>query len=448
MKEILRTIPIEQNTHVGYIVKLDPTEEQKEIFNRYFKICKYVYNLGIDLQEEYGKTHKDEKGNSLYMSLYPLNNKFNELKNENPDYQWLLDICNSTTMTLILQDVVTAYDKYRNPVLRNKHPRKKDNNSNLQFPTRAERMTICNREIFISSIGWIKYYNSYGDEIIGTGNNTKKYGGKYIHYCNPRISFNGINYILSFTIPVNMGYNINSYDKYAGNPEWQKKPYSKAIGIDVGLRRDKWIVDSTGYTLIRPNNKKENKKIKQLNQKLSRQLKANNKESSKNTEKTTKEINKYYNKRTNRRRNEINNYTNKLLDLKPEAVVMESIKVNRFIIHDNEKDNTMHQTRINNLVKDAALYDSMQIIENKLTANGIPVYHVPNNYPSSQICSRCGYRYKIENTDIYKCPNCGLVINRDYNAALNLASQAYLKSVVQRIEYPIKRLRSIVKRIK
>ena len=28
MKEILRTIPIEQNTHVGYIVKLDPTEQQ------------------------------------------------------------------------------------------------------------------------------------------------------------------------------------------------------------------------------------------------------------------------------------------------------------------------------------------------------------------------------------------------------------------------------------
>ena len=445
MKEILRTIPIEQSTHVEYIVKLDPTEQQIEIFNRYFEICKYVYNLGIDLQEEYIKTHEGK-----YMRLIDLNNHFNYLKNNNPKYQWLSKrgLCDSTTMKLVLQDVVNAYEFERDPRrIKNHHPKKKDDSSNLQFPTRPERMNIDEYEIRIPSIGWVKYYNSYGDEIIGTGKNDRKDNKyKYIHYCNSRISFNGIDYTLSFTIPIDINYNINSYNKYAGNPEWQQKPYSRAIGIDVGLRRDKWMVDSTGYTLVRPSSDKEDKKIEILNQKLDRQSIANDNNSTKNIEKTKVEINKYYKKKTNRRRNEINNYANRLLNLKPEAVVMESIKVENIVMHNNEKDYTSHKKRLNNLIQEASLYDSMQIIENKLTANGIPVYHVPADYPSSQICSRCGHRYKIKDTDIYECPNCGLVINRDYNAALNLASQAYLKSVVQRPICPVIRLKSIVKK--
>ena len=350
-------------------------------------------------------------------------------------------------MKLVLQDVIIAYECEKNKNMINRHAAKKtEDNANFQFPIRPERITINNSNIYIPSIGWVKYYNSYGDEIIGTGNIDKKYGGKYIHYCNPRVSFNGIDYILSFTIPVDINYNINSYDKYAENPEWQQKPYSRAIGIDVGLRRDKWMVDSTGYTLVRPSNDKEDKKIKILNQKLDRQSIANDNKSTKNIEKTKVEINKYYKKKTNRRRNEINNYTNKLLDLKPEAVVMESIKVQDIIKDANCKDNNTHKRKLNYLIHEAALYDSMQIIENKLTANGIPVYHVPTDYPSTQTCSRCGHRYKIGDTDIYRCPNCGLVINRDYNAALNLASQAYLKSVVQRSICPVIRLKSIVKK--
>ena len=269
---------------------------------------------------------------------------------------------------------------------------------------------------------------------------------RYLHYVNPRISFNGIDYILSFSLPKSELNNINSYNKFAGNPEWQQKSYSKAIGIDVGLRRDKWIVDSTGYTLIRPSNDKEDTKTQLLHQKLNNQLNANNNISTKNIEKTKVKLNKYYKKRTDRRRNEINNYTNRLLELKPEAVVMESIKVDEIIMHNDEEVNNRHKARKNNLARDAALYDSMQIIEKKLTANNIPVLHVDNQYPSSQICSRCGNRYKPGKGDIYKCPNCGLEINKDYNAALNLASQAYLKCVVQRITCPIIRLKSIVKK--
>ena len=48
-------------------------------------------------------------------------------------------------------------------------------------------------------------------------------------------------------------------------------------------------------------------------------------------------------------------------------------------------------------------------------------------YPSSKTCSNCGNRLYNDNKltlkdRTYKCKVCGLVIDRDYNASLNLAN--------------------------
>ena len=43
-------------------------------------------------------------------------------------------------------------------------------------------------------------------------------------------------------------------------------------------------------------------------------------------------------------------------------------------------------------------------------------------YPSTQLCSNCGARHKMELTArTYKCPHCGLSLDRDLNAAINLS---------------------------
>ena len=43
----------EINNYVGYKVEIFPTEEQKSIFNRYFGTARYVYNLGIDIDNNF-----------------------------------------------------------------------------------------------------------------------------------------------------------------------------------------------------------------------------------------------------------------------------------------------------------------------------------------------------------------------------------------------------------
>ena len=51
------------------------------------------------------------------------------------------------------------------------------------------------------------------------------------------------------------------------------------------------------------------------------------------------------------------------------------------------------------------------------------VIKVPSNYPSSQLCSKCGYQNRnVKDLSIRKwnCPECGSIHNRDINASINI----------------------------
>lgn len=65
----------------------------------------------------------------------------------------------------------------------------------------------------------------------------------------------------------------------------------------------------------------------------------------------------------------------------------------------------------------------LNMLEYKLADRGKYFVKVDKWYPSSQLCSCCGKQKKHTLAErIYKC-NCGLVINRDYNAAINIKNE-------------------------
>ena len=65
----------------------------------------------------------------------------------------------------------------------------------------------------------------------------------------------------------------------------------------------------------------------------------------------------------------------------------------------------------------------LQMLEYKLSERGKYLVKVDKWYPSSQICSCCGQRKKLKLKDrIYNC-SCGLVIDRDRNAAINILQE-------------------------
>lgn len=432
----------EIGTHVGYKIEIYPTEEQKSIFNKYFGAARYVYNLGIDIQ----KKHIKETGN--YMSFYSLNKEFIKLKRKK-EYSWLTKF-DATSLKLVLQDVVNAYNLHKKNSKYFGDPRyKSKKKAKAQFPIRADNMRIHESDdVYISSIGYAKCYNSYGNNIIGNSNKDCLLSMKYLKYANPRITKKGAKYYLSFTIPKDDIFNINSYQYYGGNPQWQEQTSSKAIGIDVGLKHDKWLKDSTGRTVQRPKCEKEKNRIKFYEQKLNRQYETNkvreprtfkNRQPlkdciSKNMQKTKDKLNKLYDKIANKKYNVIHEYCKELLKQKPEAVVMEDIKVLSLVISNEDMNCNFEKHKKNDLLFDASLFKTRLIIENTMVNNGIKVIYADSQYPSSQICSNCGHRQKLNvNTKYYRCPECGMIMDRDLNAAINLSKLAYLKCPVKRL---------------
>ena len=66
----------------------------------------------------------------------------------------------------------------------------------------------------------------------------------------------------------------------------------------------------------------------------------------------------------------------------------------------------------------------LKLLEYKLNDRGKYFVKVDKWFPSSQICSGCGAVHKIELSErTYICPDCGKVIDRDLNAAINIRNE-------------------------
>lgn len=427
----MKTVDFNDNSTKGYKLRLYPNKKQRRLLFDYFKMSRFVYNECIDMQEEHHEKNKNDKR----LSYETLDNIFINMKKENK-YNWL----NKYSVDSIrgsIRDCCKAYNNYDNNKKKYKKPRIKNYNSKKQFYSRPDRMSITDDYVKLSKIGKIKYCNSYGDEILGNGYN-KIAHQKYLNYYNSRISYDGSDFYLSFTIPKDQDHQINSYTRFSGKEEWLKQEIyeNESIGIDVGIRNEKWMVDSTGRTVERPDSSSLRKRISRNERKYQRQKDTNLKKNpsffkyhpngSKNMQKTRARINKDYAKISNRRHNVIHEYACDLIELKPKTIVMEAPMTQRLVRANNRKSNK-GKRKSNQMIYDAALFESTMIIERKAINNGIEVIRADSGFPSSQICSCCGHRQDIGRKQIYRCPVCGTVINRDLNAAINLANYLHIK---------------------
>ena len=108
----------------------------------------------------------------------------------------------------------------------------------------------------------------------------------------------------------------------------------------------------------------------------------------------------------------INQITTKIVKTKPSRVVMEDLNIKGM----------MKNKHLSKTVAEQCLYDFKMKMKYKCEFYGIEFVEADRYYPSSKLCSCCGSIKKdLKLKDrIYKC-SCGLNINRDYNASINLS---------------------------
>ena len=180
------------------------------------------------------------------------------------------------------------------------------------------------------------------------------------------------------------------------------------IGIDLGVKD--FIVTSDGEVFENLHFKKsESKKLIKIQKQLS--CKENN---SNNRNKVRIKLAKLYKRITDKKQYYLHQISNYLID-ENQVICMEDLNVKGMIRNHKLAGN----------IQELNFGEFKRMLEYKAKWYGRKLIFVDRFYPSSKTCNHCGYvNKKLKLSDRqWVCPNCGEIIERDYNAALNIRDE-------------------------
>ena len=193
----------------------------------------------------------------------------------------------------------------------------------------------------------------------------------------------------------------------------------RIVGIDLGIKDV--VITSDGEKI--KNEKiieKYEKRIKRKQRELARREKG-----SSNYYKTKRKLAILFQKLKNARKYFIHQITKKLV-LENDIIVSETLKVKEML----------EEKRFSKFLSDASLSKICSILKQKASYYGKRYIQIDSYYPSSQKCSRCGYKNeKVKNLSVrnWVCPECGSYHDRDINASQNIlfaGIKKYMKELI------------------
>ena len=363
----------------GYKIRLLPTLEQEILIKKSIGVSRFVYNWCLDKQLNSDKFINDNK----------LRKELTKLKRTD-NYCWLNEVgCNVIKQSA--KDLCNAYKKFINRTAGK--PKFKKKGISNSFYVNYESMKRTKIGVRCEKIGDIKTSERL-PKLIPDG-----------HYMNPHIVFDGKYYYITFSMEINIKLKENT---------------SKIIGIDLGIKSFAVCSDGTIYKNINKTHtvKKLNKKLRRLQRCISKKYlknKADNKFiKTRNIIKLEYKIKLTHRRIKNIRENYIHQITARLVKTKPSRIVVEDLNIKGML----------KNKHLSKAIAEQCFYKFMSVLGYKCDWNNIELLKADRFYPSSKLCSCCGNIKKdLKLKDrVYKCFFCGLSIDRDFNASLNLAN--------------------------
>lgn len=180
------------------------------------------------------------------------------------------------------------------------------------------------------------------------------------------------------------------------------------IGIDLGVKD--FIVTSDGEVFENLHFKKsESKKLIKIQKQLSRKQNGSN-----NKNKARIKLAKLYKRITDKKQYYLHQVSNTLIN-ENQVICMEDLNVKGML----------KNHKLAGSIQEMSFYEFKRILEYKANWYGRKLIFVDRFYPSSKTCNHCGYvNKKLKLSDRqWVCPDCGEIIERDYNAALNIRDE-------------------------
>lgn len=373
----------------GYRIRIYPTKEQEKLIWDHIHASRFIWNYMLDLQiRNYNNGGKFITDYSMHKLLTPMRKQ--------SEYLWL----NNVSIHMLQRtcgDLSCAYKYFF--IKQNGFPKfKSRKHSKSSFPASSDNFYFKNNFVHIQKIGKIKYKSDFMFPY-----------GKGHKYLNIRVSFVDNKYFVSFAMECEKQTPIlNEY----------------ALGIDLGIK-ELAVVACNGKQFIYHNINKS-KKIRDLQKRISYYQKAvfRKYEQSKkrNNGKYVKTNNiikqedllrKLFTKKSNIHKNYIHQVTHEIISMLPKSIIMENLNV----------AGMLKNRHISPSLQEQCFYIFKEQIKYKALWSDIEFYQADRFFPSSKTCSCCGAIKKdLKLSDrVYVCNECGLIIDRDYNAAINLS---------------------------
>ena len=381
-------------------VMLLPNNKQQTKLFQYANAARFAYNWALAREQE------NYKNDGKFIYDGDLRKEFTQLK-KTDEYAWINNISNNVTKQAI-KDACDSYKRFFKEY--SNFPKfKSRKHSTPSFYQDNVKIQFTDTHVKIEGFALSKKKNKQKLNYVRLAEHSRI--PTNCKYSNPRFKYDGLNWYVTVGIECENDITILS---------------NEGIGIDLGIKDLAICSNNETYKNINKNKqiKKLEKQKRRLQRSISRKYEKNKKggryHKTNNIIKSEKKFLKLNHRLTNIRQNYLHQITSEIIKRKPSFICIEDLNVSGM----------MNNRHLSKAIQQQKFYEFRRQIEYKSAWNNIPVIVADRFFPSSKLCSCCGNIKKdLKLSDrIYKC-ECGNIIDRDYQAALNL--KAYGERILE-----------------
>jgi putative transposase len=362
---------------LSHKIELDANNIQQGYFRKACGIARFTYNWAL---EEWNRQFQE----GLKPSALALKKQFNAIKNE--QFPWISEVLRDAN-SQPFSNLDRAFVNFFNGT--GKYPVFKKRGVNDSFYIANDKFRLEGKKIRIPKLGWIRMREHL------------RFSGKILSATVSRMAnkwFVAVNIQLDTTPAVNKSHVV--------------------VGVDLGVRQLATLSDGTVVEGPKPH-RALLKRLRRLNQSLARKEKG-----SSNWKKAGRKLSRLHMRIANIRNDALHKLTTALVR-NFKVIGIEDLNVNGMVQNHN----------LARSILDMGFGEFGRQLDYKARMTAVKIVRADRFYPSSKTCCRCECRKdKLSLSErVFRCEHCGLEIDRDVNAAINLEKWQNIKFILNNL---------------